>query len=410
MAARSDSTVLALGTAPKADPQQTASLTPFAFLCAGYFAHIGFFNPYLPLWLKDAGYPILVIGVLTSLQSATRLFAPYAWGAISDRTGRRVTLMRYSATVAVLASAGLWWAPPVSWGHWWLFAVLVVMFIHTSSLMPMSEAAMTHLVSSSGQFDASRYGRVRVWGSVGFLITVLGAGAWFEAFGMEDFPAWTTLTLLCVLGSVWWMPNLREDPKANTTGDPGVWAVLRQAPVAWFFASVFFHVLSHMGVYLFLSLYLDENGYSKTSIGLLWAVSVAVEIVFLYTQGRWLSRITLPAWLLVCAALCALRMGLIASSVSVVAVLFFAQALHGFTFATHHTACTALLSQHFPDQLRGRGQALYTVLGYGIPGVLAGLAGGAMTAQFGLASVFWACAITSLLALACAWAGAKARR
>ena len=55
-------------------------LVPFAALSASYFAHIGFFNPYLPLWLKELGLSILAISVLVSVQAATRLFAPYGWG------------------------------------------------------------------------------------------------------------------------------------------------------------------------------------------------------------------------------------------------------------------------------------------------------------------------------------------
>ena len=66
----------------------------FAALSASYFAHIGFFNPYLPLWLKELGFGLIAIAVLTSVQSATRLFAPYAWGTLSDRTGERVKLLR----------------------------------------------------------------------------------------------------------------------------------------------------------------------------------------------------------------------------------------------------------------------------------------------------------------------------
>lgn len=58
-------------------------LVPFAALSASYFAHIGFFNPYLPLWLQDLGFSILAISLLTSVQAATRLFAPYGWGGKS---------------------------------------------------------------------------------------------------------------------------------------------------------------------------------------------------------------------------------------------------------------------------------------------------------------------------------------
>ena len=83
-------------------------LVPFAALSASYFAHIGFFNPYLPLWLKSLGLPLVTIGVLTSLQSLTRLFAPYGWGMLSDHTGQRVPLLRWCSTLALVISAGLW--------------------------------------------------------------------------------------------------------------------------------------------------------------------------------------------------------------------------------------------------------------------------------------------------------------
>src|SRR5215210_4895301 len=177
-------------------------LVPFAALSATYFAHIGFFNPYLPLWLKAQGLPIVVISVLVSLQSFTRVFAPYAWGALSDHTGERVKLLRISAAIAFIASAGLW----IDGGAWWIALVLLVLFTHTSSMMSLTEAAMAHLVAG----DWGRYGRARVWGSIGFMATVFAAGAWFERYGMGSFPAWTVVTLLLVLACTFWLPNVRE--------------------------------------------------------------------------------------------------------------------------------------------------------------------------------------------------------
>jgi PPP family 3-phenylpropionic acid transporter len=377
---------------------QRRQLLPFAALSASYFAHIGFFNPYLPLWLKDMGLGLFAISLLTSVQAATRLFAPYGWGALSDHTGERVKLLRLGATGALLCSIGLWF----DFGLWWLAAVLLLMFTHTSSMMSLSEAAMAHLVSQGGAFDARRYGRVRVWGSMGFLITVMAAGVWFEQFGMHHFPAWTVFTLLCVTASTWALPDLKE-AVALPHEKVSVLPVLRQRQVQWFFAALFFHVLSHMGIYVFFSLYLDSVGYSKTMIGLLWAVSVGLEIGWFYTQSRWLPRLSLTAWLMVCALAMVLRLGLTASSASVLGLLLLAQALHALTFAAHHTVCIALLSHHFPGRLRGRGQALYTVVGYGFPGVLGGLAGGAISVRFGLSAVYWVCLAMSVLATLCAW-------
>ncbi len=374
-------------------------MLPFATLSATYFAHIGFFNPFLSLWLKDLGLSLLAISVLTSIQASTRLFAPYGWGWISDGTGERVKLLRIGATLALIASLGLW----LDWGLVWLSVVLLLMFINTSSMMPMSEAAMAHIVSSGGTFDARRYGRVRLWGSVGFLVAVFFAGAWFEHFGMHHFPAWTIITMLALCASAWWMPDVKEAPHAPGAVRLSVLPILRQPAVQWFFVTLFFHVLSHISMYVFFSLYCDSLGYSKTTIGMLWGISVVTEIVWFFNQSRWLPKFSLTAWLVICAAITVLRMGLTATLAPVLLVLILAQSLHAVTFAMHHTVCTALLSHHFAGRLRGRGQALYTVIGYGFPGVLGGVTGGYLSTHFGLSSVYWLSVAAALIATACAY-------
>ncbi len=381
-------------SAPRVSRRQ---LVPFAALSASYFAHIGFFNPYLPLWLKSLGLSLWMIGLLTSMQAVTRVFAPYLWGWLSDRSGERVPLMRWCAGMALLCSLGLL----LSNSAWWLALVLFLMFTHTSAMMPMSEAAMAHLVSHQGALDVRRYGRIRLWGSLGFLVTVFVSGAWFEAHGMGDFTWWTVLTLAAINLSVWSLPNVREEAQ-QIQGQDGLAQVMRQPSTLWFFATLFFHVLSHVAIYTFLSLYLDELGYGKDMIGLLWALSVVLEIIGFFTQSRWLHWLSLPAWLCVCTSVMALRMGLTAGFGQVLWVLLLAQCLHVFTFAIQHTVCIAWLSQHFPGRLRGRGQALYAVIGYGFTGVLGALGGAALSTRLGLQTVFWVAMPVALLGLLCA--------
>jgi MFS transporter, PPP family, 3-phenylpropionic acid transporter len=373
-------------------------LFPFAALSASYFAHIGFFNPYLPLWLKELGFSITVIGLLNAVQAATRVLAPYGWGWLSDHSGERVKLLRFCAGAALICSAGLL----VPGGVVWMAVVLLLMFIHTSAMMPMSEAALAHLVSTDQGFDSRRYGRVRLWGSLGFLVTVFVAGAWFELHGMESFPLWAVGSLLALNLSVWWLPN-RKDAVHHEEVRLSIMPVLRQSKVQWFFAAVFFHVLSHIGIYVFFSLYLDELGYSKTMIGVLWAVSVAAEIVWFFTQSRWLPKFSLSMWMFFCSCAMVLRMVITTFAADGLWALMFAQILHALTFATQHTACIALLSHHFPGRLRGRGQALYASIGYGVPGVLGALVGGTLSDAYGLSSVYAVSIAIAVLACVCAW-------
>jgi PPP family 3-phenylpropionic acid transporter len=355
-------------------------------------------NPFLPLWLKSLGLSLVAISVLTSIQAATRMFAPYAWGALSDRTGERVRLMQWGAGLALLASVGLWWP----WHIGWLGAMLLLLYLQTSGMMPMTDAAVAHVVSCNGVFNTKLYGRVRLWGSLGFMLAVMGAGAWYEHVGMVSYPFIVSVSLVLLWAFTFRMPDVREPHHRDHTQVAPMAPVLKQPVVRWFFASAFFHILSHMGIYSFFSLYLDSLGYSKTMIGLLWAVSVTVEIGWFFTQSRWMPRLSLSGWLVLCAAIMVVRMGVTASMASTLWLLVVMQAMHALTFAAHHSASIALVSHYFPGGLRVRGQALYTILGYGVPGVLGGLAGGQLSTAWGLHSVFWATAAMAAVATGCA--------
>lgn len=382
------------------------SLAPFGALTFCYFAAIGLFNPYAPLWFQSLGLSTLVIGGIVSLQSWTRVLAPYAWSYAGDHSGQRVKLIRIAAAGALASALGLLGvsaAVPVA-------VVTVLLFVANSGVVPLYEALLARaLQTPDGGIDARRYGRVRVWGSVGFLAAVTSFGALLERFGIAVFPAFVALMNALLLAAALRLPRTHEEP-AHDEPAPPVLPLLRQPGVAWFFASIFFTVLAHTSLYAFFSLYLVSLGYPKTAVGALWAVSVAVEIVFFWTQGRWFGWLTPERWLQAVAATTALRFALTAGAGAWAPVLVLAQLLHAVTFAAHHAACIALVHRLFPGRLRGRGQALYTTLGYGISGVLGGVGGGWVIERLGFSAVFWAAAACALLALGCATAARRALR
>jgi PPP family 3-phenylpropionic acid transporter len=264
--------------------------------------------------------------------------------------------------------------------------------------MSLTEAAMAHLVAG----DWGRYGRVRVWGSIGFMVTVFAAGAWFQRFGMGSFPTWAAVTLAAVLVCTWWLPDMKEAPQRPQAASEPIAEALRRPVVRWFFASLLFHVMAHFSIYAFLSLYLDALGYSKATIGALWAVSVLVEVAWFYAQGRLMGRFPMEKWLVICAVATVVRMAMTAGMGQWLVALFAAQVLHALSFATHHTACIALVSKHFPGRMRGRGQALFTVTGYGFGGVAGVLAGGVIADLWGFRAMYAVSALLGLAALYCA--------
>lgn len=372
-----------------------ASLGAFSAVWFCYFAAIGLYNPYAPLWFKELGYSTLAIGAIASAQSWTRVVAPYAWGWMGDRTGRRSRGVRWAAGLSVMAALGLWLGPAAAAVP--VFAVLL--FLANGGVVPLSEAALSQQLQRGGLLDFARYGRVRLWGSLGFVASVAFFGVFLERLGITLFPLAVVATFALL-----WMASFRlpDAPVAVTEGETAasVLTVLRRPAVAWFFAGVALTVLAHTALYAFLSLYLDEQGHGKGVVGLAWAVAVGVEVAFFWAQGRIFAWLPPIGWLQLAAVATALRFALTAAFGGTLAVLLAAQLLHGLTFAAQHAACIAMVHRFFPGRLRGRGQALYSVLGYGLPGVLGGVGGGWLGSRFGFSAVFWAAAGVAIVAWA----------
>ena len=379
------------------------SLSACAALSCVYFAAIGGFNPYAPLWYKELGMSVFAIGMLVSLQSWTRIFATYAWGALADHSGQRVQIIRWAALASFVAGLGFL-APP----HFATLALAtLLMFLFNAAIVPLNDTVVAaHLVSEDGQMDAKRYGRVRVWGSIGCLMTVVLAGWWFQHAGMQAF-AFTIIGLQAlVVWAAWRLPIqpgqavLKADPEQAQLS---IAAVLGRPEVRWFFVSVFLTVLAHSAIYAFFSLYLDSLGFGKQVVGMLWAVSIVVEIIWFAFQGRMLERGTLHHWLIGAALLTALRFAIIVGGGANLVLLVLAQCLHAITFAAQHTACIALITRYFPGRLRGRGQALYSVMGYGLSGVVGSIGGGWLVASLGYQALFIAALAAALASALCAW-------
>ncbi len=381
-------------------------LAAYGALSGTYFAAVGLFNPYAPLWFQSLGFSTLLIGAIASLQSWTRVFAPYAWGWLGDHRGKRVGLIRLACAGALLAALGLLGvreAVPVA-------VVTALLFLANGGVVPLYEATLAQLLNTATGVDPQRYGRVRVWGSVGFICSVTAFGALLERVGIAVFPAFVAAVNALLLLAALRLPATQDEVR-HADPAPPVLALLRQPAVAWFFASVFFTVLAHTSLYAFFSLYLVQLGYGKTAVGALWAVSVAVEIVFFWFQGRWFHRLSPHGWLKLVAVVTTLRFVAVAGAGAefglpagpALGVLLLAQMSHAISFAAHHSACIQLVQRYFPGRLRGRGQALYTTLGYGVSGVLGGVGGGWLVETLGFTALFAAAALAGALAWLCAW-------
>jgi len=356
-----------------------------------YFAYVGLVSPYASLFFLDRGFNVIEIAVLMSMLQITRIVGPFSWGWLSDYLSNRVGIIRFCACFAALVFVCIFFLNSYMAFFVWMFVLHTIL----SSLMPLGESATVHALFKDNSFD-KRYGRLRLWGSIGFIAMVLVAGELFQRKGIELYPivGMIALTLLALMTFLLHEPKMER--RKMVKGE--LLVVLFNPDVRWFLLSGFFMIFAHAALYVFYSLYLSNLGYNKFQIGLFWALGVFAEVIFFYFQSKVLSRLDAEVVLQASFGVGVVRFALIALY-PITPVLVFAQILHAGTFAAHHSAGTKLLQRWFTGPLQARGQALMATISYGLGGTLGGLSAGWIWDAFQPRDVF------VMSALACGLAG-----
>ena len=354
---------------PKATLRMTLSVRwafgSFFFL---YFAYVGLISPFASLYFLDKGFSAIEIAVLMSMLQVTRILGPFSWGWLSDYLSNRIGIIRFCAALASLVFLCIFFLESYIAFFVWMFILHTIL----SSLTPLGEAATVHALFKDNSFD-KRYGRLRLWGSIGFICMVLLAGEFFDRHGIAWFP-WIGAAVLFLLAiDTWCMREPKLDRRPMVRGE--LRSVLVNPDVRWFLVSGFFMIFAHAALYVFFSLYLVSLGYDKWEIGLFWALGVFAEVVFFYFQSKVLSKLDPEVVLQATFGMGVVRFMLIALYPTT-AVLILAQVLHAGTFAAHHSASVKLIQRWFSGPLQARGQALFTTVSYGLGGTLGGLSAG----------------------------------
>ena len=363
-----------------------------------YFAALGVFLPYWGPYLAALGFSPARIGELMAIPQATKLVAPTLWGWLADRWGQRMGVIRWACLASALSFAGVYWAGA---DYWALALVMLLFSFFWNAALPQFEAVtLAHL----GR-QVHRYSRVRLWGSVGFIVGSAGLGWVTRDAGIQIIPT----VVLVLFAGLWLNSLLVPEPPTDlsTAPAPPLGSVLRQPVVLAFFIACFFNQAAHGPYYGFFSLYLEGVGYSRPVIGMLWALGVAMEVILFVGLPRWLPRSGPRRLMLWALALAVVRWWLIGHAAQHPIILLFAQGLHAFSFGVFHAVSIHLIHQFFPGSLQGRGQALYSSLSFGAGNAVGSLAAGYLWVGLGPTAVFDLAAVLGVLGWLIAWRGLR---
>ncbi|BBB26402.1 MFS transporter [Amphritea japonica] len=356
-----------------------------------YFSLLGALVPYWSLYLKSFGFDAETIGGLMAILMASRIVAPNLWGWLADRTGQRIRIVRYGSFFTCLIFVLIFWQESALG----IALVMLGFSFFWNAVLPQFEVlTLIHLGEKS-----ELYSRIRLWGSIGFIVTVLAIGWLLDVIDIRWLP-WLMLGLMLLI----WLSSLFVQGKALTrhSDESGFMQQLLRPQIIAFFVICLLIQFSHGPYYTFYSVLMESLGYSRAEIGMLWAVGVIAEVIVFIYMHRLIGRFGLRRLMIGSLMLCVLRWLLIGLIPENQALMLFAQSLHAVSFGALHAIGIALVHHYFSPANHGQGQAMFSSVGFGVGGALGALCSGFLWESLGAAATFIVAAGAVSLAVLCA--------
>ena len=359
-----------------------------------YYATVGAFMPYWAPYLAERGFTPAQMGIAFALMGVTRSFMPLVWGWWGDHSESRIRLIRWAAFASLL----MFLAIPFADGVFWIAALMIAYTLFWHALLPQFEVvALNHLAISGAD-----YSRVRLWGSVGFVVAVLGLGPILDATGMLPLPWLVAGFWVGMVWLAWRVPDAIVAAPSESSR-LSIWTVLRRPEVLALLAVCLCSQLSFAPYYNFFTLFLERHGYSRSFAGFLWALGVIAEIGLFVVMGRVIRKLGARPIMIAALAATTLRWLLTATAVDSLVVLILMQLSHALTFGAYHAVAMHYVQRLFPSSLQGRGQAIYNGVAYGVGGSIGSVSAGYLWGSVSPESTFLCAAAIAAIGTWVAW-------
>lgn len=332
-----------------------------SLLYACLFFELGVNLPFLPLWLQAQSLESDAIGVILAAPLLIRVIANPVAGALADRSGR-ISVALTLCAVVVAAGTGLL---GVARGFWPILLTVIVIALAQGPLIALADAMTLGRLAEAPRSELI-YGRIRLWGSIGFAAANLVAGWALGWFSTSSVVVLLLISACCTAAAAArCMTAVSRQPREVAQGT--AWP----APPLFLAGTIVGAALvqaSHAAFYGFGTLHWQAAGISGAAMGGLWALGVLSEVaVFSFLGYRMSGAANAAGLLVVAAAVGVLRWGMMAEDPSL-PVLMGLQLSQGVTFAVTHLGSIFLLARLAPAAMQARAQ---TWLAGGWAGVMA---------------------------------------
>ncbi|EOJ9614285.1 3-phenylpropionate MFS transporter [Serratia nevei] len=322
-----------------------------------YFFSYGIFLPFWGVWLKGEGIAPETIGMLLGAGLVARFLGSLLIAPRVKDPSHLVSALRLLALLTLAFAVGFCFGN--GWG--WLMLVIAGFNLFFSPLVPLTDA----LAATWQKQIRMDYGRVRLWGSLAFVIGSALTGQLVAVWGHNAILYSLIFSVLAMLLGMLLKPSVMPQGEARTHSgtERSLWALLKEGPVWRFLLCVTLLQGAHAGYYSFGSIYWQEAGYSASTIGYLWSLGVVAEVIIFASSNVLFRRWNARNLLLLSACCGVLRWSLMAYSTEL-GWLLLIQILHCGTFTVCHLAAMRFIAARQGQEVIQL-QAVYSALAMG---------------------------------------------
>jgi len=379
-------------------PETARPALRISLFYTAYFGMVGIYQPFFPLWLESRGLGAAEIGWVVAAGMWLRVAVNPAVMRFADWRGERRRYALRFAAASVAAAACF----PLVAGFWPVFLVAMLFACAHGPVLPLSDN-IALLTARARQLD---YGRLRVWGSVAFILTSTAGGAALAGRGDGAVIAATIGGLVLVAVATAALPDTR--PAARRAAGGAVGRLLRDTGFLLCASAIACNMASHAVLMGFGALHWEAAGHGKHIIGPLWAVGVVCEVALFALGNRVVHRLGIAGMVALGASAAMLRWAGAALTTDLW-LLAPIQILHGFTFAAAHLGGMTYLQRHIAPEISATAQGLYSSFAMAGATGLALVFAGPLYERFG-GGAFWFMAALSACSLLLAGALARHMR
>ena len=331
----------------------SVSVRPIGIQYFLYFGVLGILLPYFNLYCYHLDFSGFQIGVLSAARTATTIIFPLLWGRLADRYQKRKPIF----ILCNIISAAIWALMLLTTDFGWILLITVCYGIFHAPIISFLEAFSIDCLGSRKK----DYGRLRVWGSISFIASVVLLGRALDQFAID------IIIFLILAGSIlqalsaFMLPAVPRDPISLEIKGHSFYS----KPVLLFLLCAFLMLVSHGTYYGFFSIHLENLGFDKTFIGIAWALASLAEILVMLTSARIFKAFSLRSVLLFSFCVAGLRWLILFGAQSAWLILT-TQVLHAITYGAFHMASILYMDALTPAKSKTFGQAINNAVTYGV--------------------------------------------